>query len=91
VWGVDSGALEAVLQFFYTGECVLTFQNMVAILDAAQRLEVRSLSHAADGYIGNMTFPNTVTTILRQAIHYKIDDLAAQCMKYITHRYVVRS
>jgi hypothetical protein len=40
VQGVDSEALEAVIRFFYTGECPITVSTAVPLLDAAIKLEV---------------------------------------------------
>jgi hypothetical protein len=86
VWGVDSAGLEAVLNFFYSGECLLCYDNMVAVMDAAQRLDVKPLLDACNAFISTMMFPYTVTTILRQATDFKLQALVQNCLSYITSR-----
>lgn len=58
--GVDSGALESVLRFFYTGECRMSFPTVVALCDAAQRLEVAGLAEACEEYISEVSCPAVV-------------------------------
>lgn len=87
VWGVDSDALEAIIQFFYSGECVLRFPGAVAVLDAATRLDVPVLAAAADSFVREVLHPSTVTTILGQALQFKMNDLSAGCFDYINNRW----
>ena len=41
VQGVDSEALDTLIEAFYTGECPLSLGSAVAVFDAAVKLEVR--------------------------------------------------
>ena len=50
VRGVDAIGLDAVLRFFYTGECLLRYTNVIPIYDCAHRLEVPNLVSACEGF-----------------------------------------
>lgn len=86
VWGVDSDALEAIIRFFYTGECLLKFPEAVGVLDAAIRLDVPVLAAAADKFTRGCMHTATVTTILGQSAQYKINDLVAACLDFISSK-----
>lgn len=83
MWGVDSDALQAIIEFFYSGECSLTFPNAVAVMDAANRLDVPSLSAAANTYVREALSVHTAVTILGHALQYKLSDLASSCLTII--------
>jgi len=50
VRGVDALGLDAVLRYFYSGECSLNYSNVVAIHDAAHRLDVPNLVTACEAF-----------------------------------------
>ena len=50
VRGVDALGLDAVLRFFYSGECTLDYNNVVPIHDAAHRLDVPNLVTACETF-----------------------------------------
>jgi hypothetical protein len=86
VWGVDSDALEAIIQFFYSGECSLAFPGAIAVLDAATRLDVPALANAAEAFVRGAIAPNTVTTTLASSLQFRMNDLAATCFDYINNK-----
>lgn len=88
VWGVDSDSLEAIIRFFYSGECLLRFPAAIGVLDAAIRLDVPVLAAAADKFTRGCLQPETVTTILGQSAQYKINDLVAACLDFVGNKYV---
>ncbi len=80
VTGVDSDALEAVVRFFYEGRLVLTLANAVAVMDAAQRLQVDAVAEAAHGYVRSALGARTAMPLLLDALRYEADDLADECL-----------
>jgi hypothetical protein len=86
VWGVDSDALQSIIEFFYSGECRLTFPKAVAVMDAANRLDVPSLSGAANTYVREALAPQTASTILTHALQFKLGDLANSCLSVISDK-----
>jgi hypothetical protein len=86
VWGVDSDALQAIIEFFYSGRCELSFPAAIAIMDAATRLDVPALATAADAYVRGALSINTVCTILSRAVQYKLHDLTAACLQLAADR-----
>jgi hypothetical protein len=84
---VDSDALQAIIQFFYSGECLLTFPGAVAVMDAATRLDVPSLAAAAGSYVRGALAPATAPVILSRAVQYKLHDLSAACLQLIDERF----
>jgi len=50
VWGVDSDALEAIIQFFTLENAHWHFLA-IAVLDAATRLDVPALANAAEAFV----------------------------------------
>ncbi|KAF8073156.1 SPL3 [Scenedesmus sp. PABB004] len=87
VWGVDSDALEAIIRFFYTAECTLSHPGAVAVLDAANRLDVPALAEAAGRYVRAALAPGTAASLLGQALHFKVTDLADACVAFIDARF----
>lgn len=83
VWGVDSDALQAIIEFFYSGQCNLTFPSAVAVMDAANRLDVPSLSSAANSFVREALSVNTASTILGHALQFKLSELAGSCLTVI--------
>lgn len=90
VWGVDSDALESIVQFFYSGECLLTLDNGVAIMDAAVRLDVPVLAAAAERYVRTAAaaHASAALTVLGSALRFKIADLVIACVAAINTRCV---
>jgi hypothetical protein len=88
VWGVDSGALESIIEFFYSGQCSLTFPAAVAVVDAANRLDVPSLSAAANSYVREALGVGTVSTILSHSLQFKLADLTNTCLELVSSRCV---
>lgn len=86
MWGVDSDALEATINFFYCGDCPLAFPGAISVLDAANRLDVPVLAAAADAYVRAALAPGTVTTALGLALQYKMADLTARCLELVRSR-----
>lgn len=86
VWGVDSDALEHLIQFFYSGECRIISSSAVPVYDAAQRLEVPNLAAACEGFIREILGASTCCMLLKQAEQYKVTDLANQCLACIEKR-----
>lgn len=80
VTGVNSDALEAVVRFFYEGRVLLTLGNAVAVMDAAQRLQVRSVAEAARGYVQSMLSARTAVALMVEALQYDLEDLADECL-----------
>lgn len=83
MWGVDSDALQSIIEFFYSGQCLLTFPGAIGIMDAATRLDVPTLSAAAGSYVRAALGPTTVSTILDRAVRYKLHDLTGACLELI--------
>lgn len=86
VWGVDSDSLEAIIRFFYSGECLLRYPDAIGVLDAAIRLDVPVLAAAADSYIRGCMHSATVTTILSQSAQYKINNLVSACLDFASNK-----
>ena len=82
VWGVDSDALETVLRCFYTGECRLTDQNIIPVMDAARRLDVTSLAQYCEGFVSKATQLHNCCQLLGQAMHFKMEELTPQILKF---------
>lgn len=86
MWGVDSGALESIISFFYSGQCSLTFPSAVAVMDAANRLDVPSLSAAANSYVREALTVQTASTILSHSLQFKLADLTHTCLELVNSR-----
>lgn len=86
VWGVDSDALQSIIEFFYSGQCNLTFPNAVAVMDAANRLDVPSLSGAANTYVREALSVQTASTILTHALQFKLSELSNTCLSLINEK-----
>lgn len=86
MWGVDSDALESIIEFFYSGICTLTFPGAVAVMDAANRLDVPSLSAAANTYVRDALSAHTATTVLAHSLQFKLTDLASTCLGLISDK-----
>jgi hypothetical protein len=86
VWGVDSDALQSIIEFFYSGQCDLTFPTAVAVMDAANRLDVPSLSAAANTYVREALSVQTVSTTLTHALQFKLSDLTNTCLTLINEQ-----
>lgn len=86
MWGVDSGALESIIAFFYSGQCSLTFPSAVAVMDAANRLDVPSLSAAANSYVREALTVQTASTILSYSLQFKLADLTNTCLELVNSR-----
>lgn len=86
MWGVDSDALQSIISFFYSGECVLTFPSAIAIADAAGRLGVPNLAAAAHEYVREALSVNTAATILGHALRFKLSNLVTACQDLIADK-----
>lgn len=84
--GVESGALELILRFFYTGECPITVPSVLSTYDVAVKLEVQGLSGACEVFIKAALSPNTCAAFLDQALKMKIDSVAELCLNFARNR-----
>ncbi|GBF90893.1 hypothetical protein Rsub_03748 [Raphidocelis subcapitata] len=83
VTGVDSGALEAVVRFFYEGRLLLTPHNAVAVMDAAARLQVATVAEAARAYVRGALSARTAMALLVEALRFEVDDLVDEALACI--------
>ncbi|GAX77190.1 hypothetical protein CEUSTIGMA_g4636.t1 [Chlamydomonas eustigma] len=87
VRGVDAAGLDAVLRFFYCGECNLDYRNVIPVYDAAHRLDVPSLVTACETFSVEALCPSTSCTLLQQALQFNMNDYAEQCMVIIRENF----
>lgn len=60
--------------------------SAVAVYDAAQRLEVPSLSGSLEAFLNEAMHPTTVCSILKQGLQFKVDEMVNTCLMYIKKR-----
>ncbi|MEW5299088.1 MAG: hypothetical protein WDW36_002137 [Sanguina aurantia] len=84
--GVESGALELILRFFYTGECPITIPSVLSTYDVAVKLEVQGLSQACEAFLKVALNPSTCAAFLDQSLKMKIDSVAEMCLTFARNR-----
>ncbi|KXZ48990.1 hypothetical protein GPECTOR_24g280 [Gonium pectorale] len=89
VQGVDSDALDSLLESCYTGECGLSLASAAAVYDAAVKLEVTGLAPAIEQFVGGGLSPPTVVPMLERALGVKAARLVEICLGFIRGRWVV--
>ncbi len=83
---MDSAALEAVVSSFYTGECPVSLETVVAVHDAANKLEVPDLLQSCMAYIQQAVSLGNVCTLYSQAHALKDGPVLELCKQYILPR-----
>ncbi|GLI68681.1 hypothetical protein VaNZ11_013167, partial [Volvox africanus] len=86
VQGVDSDALDTLIDSFYTGECPLTLATAASIYDAAVKLEVNGLPNAVEQFVSASLTPNNACLLLDRALTTKTGRLAEVCLQFIRAR-----
>ncbi|GIL72369.1 hypothetical protein Vretimale_4149 [Volvox reticuliferus] len=86
VQGVDSDALDTLIDSFYTGECPLTLATAASIYDAAVKLEVNGLPNAVEQFVSASLTPNNACLLLDRALSTKTGRLAEVCLQFIRAR-----
>lgn len=87
VRGVDAQGLYLVLRFFYTGECHVDHTSVIAVYDAANRLDVDGLATACDVYSKQLLGPGTACTLFQQAQRFALQEFAESCSRIIRVRF----
>ncbi|GAX74905.1 hypothetical protein CEUSTIGMA_g2351.t1 [Chlamydomonas eustigma] len=80
VQGVDSTALELIINSFYSGTCPVTTHSLPAIYDAASKLEAKSLAEECQNFLfmGHLNADNCCT-LLHGCFLYKTKALSQPC------------
>ncbi|GLC72495.1 hypothetical protein PLESTF_001253700 [Pleodorina starrii] len=86
VQGVDSDALDTLIDSFYTGECPLTLATAASIYDAAVKLEVNGLPGAVEQFLSASLTPSNACLLLDRAMNTKTGRLAEVCLQFIRAR-----
>ncbi|PNH07455.1 Kelch-like protein 23, partial [Tetrabaena socialis] len=83
VKGVDSEALETLVNSFYTAECPLELSRVPALYDAAIKLEVSSLAPALEQYLASALQPHNCCSVLELCLGVGVAQLAELVMGWI--------
>jgi hypothetical protein len=72
-----------LLTYCYTNQLKLTSENVLEILDASSKLEIRQASNICHGFISNMINNESVFDIFDKAIELHSDMFQKKCLDYI--------
>ncbi|GLI61733.1 hypothetical protein VaNZ11_004159 [Volvox africanus] len=87
IQGVDSVALESVVSFFYSGECLLTPATVIPIYDVCLKLGVPGLAAGCEQYLRQNLTPQTCSTFLEASVQLLLEQTIKQCLDYAKSRF----
>ncbi|GIL92605.1 hypothetical protein Vretifemale_20120 [Volvox reticuliferus] len=87
IQGVDSVALESVIGFFYSGECLLTPATVIPIYDVCLKLEIPGLAAGCEQYLRQNLTPQTCSTFLEASVQLLLEQTIKQCLDYAKSRF----
>jgi hypothetical protein len=77
------GIVESVVKYMYSGNITLKLENVLDVLDLAEKFQVRSLSVLACNFIETNLDYNNVSMVFQAISQYRCPSLYAYCLSFI--------
>ncbi|XP_057707437.1 kelch-like protein 6 [Corythoichthys intestinalis] len=85
--GLDSEAMQTLLQYTYTSQAVLTHANVHKVLEAASQFQFPRVVDACVGYLTRSLQPDTCIGILNLADRHVLPALKSKAVEYIASQF----
>lgn len=81
--GIEIETFEKVISYCYTDKIVPTEDNVLNLLKAADKLQVRQISNVGHGFISSAMSPDKIFVIFEKAIELESDLFKKKCLDFI--------
>jgi len=83
IWDVEPDAFEAMLKMMYSGKVELTVDNVLAVLDASARFDLKPLVQFCVQFMQNHTSIEQACMMLEVGVQYGLVKLVDKCIELI--------